>query len=183
MRRRMTLISAGLAIPILGIGAIPGTVPAVQPAGTSQATSRFEVVDVYVDSGATPLAAYQLEVRAVVQPESAGIARLVGIEGGEAEAYQQPPYYDSALLHASKGAERVVLLGYSLNRDSDLPSGRVRVARIHMELPPDGEPTYECVLTVAGDSMARAISATAAVKPTPGSPALAPPAPGQAPAR
>ena len=47
---------------------------------------RFEAVDVYVDSGDEPLAAYQFEL---VDPTGASL--IVGVEGGEHAAFAAPP--------------------------------------------------------------------------------------------
>ena len=52
--------------------------------------SRFSAVDIYVDSKSAPLAAYQIEFSA-----TNGIARIVGIEGGDSEAFHEPPFYDA----------------------------------------------------------------------------------------
>src|SRR5690349_6090513 len=51
--------------------------PAQQPAD-EEGRSRFCAVDIFIDSGSTPLAAYQ--VRFAV---TNGLAKIVGIEGGE----------------------------------------------------------------------------------------------------
>ncbi len=80
---------------------------------------RFEVVDIFVNT-ATPLAAYQFEI--VARHER---TRVVGVEGGEPEAFQQPPYYDPAALRGG----RVIIAAFSMA--TELPAGRVRVASVH----------------------------------------------------
>src|SRR5512140_2968924 len=87
---------------------------AQQPA-TEEGRSRFGAVDIYVDSGSTPLAAYQLEFTA-----TNGVAKIVGIEGGEHTAFRQPPFYDpKAIQH-----ERVILAGFSTADAAGLPIGK-----------------------------------------------------------
>ncbi|MBI4602682.1 MAG: hypothetical protein HY721_12060 [Planctomycetes bacterium] len=83
---------------------------------------RFSALDVIVDAGAAQLAAYQVEVVAGL-PE----AKLVGVEGGEARAYAQAPYYDPAALQGG----RVIVAAFTT--DPDAPSGRTRVARLHFQ--------------------------------------------------
>lgn len=147
------LAAAGFALAMLGTG--------VQPAGSDDPT-RFEAVDVYVDSGVAPLAAYQLELLTVGTTE----AKLVGVEGGERGAFEAAPYYDPRILHGAAG-ERVILLAYSLKPDAELPKGETRVARLHLQVPAKADLTYRCVLAVAGDSSANEIKAVGAARVTP----------------
>lgn len=92
---------------------------------------RFLAVDVLVDSGEAPLAAWQLEL---VDPS--GRARVVGVEGGEHPAFREAPYYDPAALQRG----RIILAAFHVGED--LPSGRTRVARVHF-LVTGGEPRLE----------------------------------------
>ncbi len=114
-----------------------------QPAGTSRPADEdgrepvFGWVDVYLDSGDVPLAAYQFELAA-----AAGEFEIVGVEGGEHGAFAEPPYYDPAALHNN----RVIIAAF--NTDDELPQGRTRVARIHVLV--EGEaPQYVATLIVA----------------------------------
>lgn len=129
----------------LGLGS-DGTAPQVEqkpslppdrPGGPATQLPRFTWVDIYADSGDVPLAAYQLELRA-----TSGDFKIVGIEGGEHPAFATPPYYDPAALQN----HRVILA--ALSTDDALPTGRTRVARVHVMIqgPP---PTYAATLTVA----------------------------------
>lgn len=79
--------------------------------------SRFVAYDVVVETDGRPLAAWQLEVRSN--------AKIVGIEGGEPTSYAKAPYYDPAALEGG----RVVLAAFTTEA---APSGRLRIARIHM---------------------------------------------------
>jgi hypothetical protein len=102
---------------------------------------HFETVDVYVDAGETPLAAYQFSLR------SAGKnALLSGLEGGEHAAFRPAPYYDAhALLD-----EQVIVAAFSTG--ADLPRGRSRVARLHVAVTGREPARYEAQLQTAAGS-------------------------------
>lgn len=124
---------------------------AQQPA-PEEGRSRFRAVDIHVDSGTTPLAAYQLELAA-----TNGVARIVGIEGGEHPAFRQPPFYDpKALQH-----ERVIIAGFSTAVATDLPTGKTRVATIHYQTTDTQPPQFELKLQAAGNPQGNRISAQA----------------------
>jgi hypothetical protein len=164
MNRRMKFsavaVAAGLALAVAGIATQP---QAPAPAAGAPSAVRFETLDVFVDSGAVPLAAYQLEVRADTKSEDARAqVKLVGVEGGDRGAFEEPPRYDpEALLRG----ERIILAAYSLLDKDQLPTGKTRVARIHVQVPTAGLLGYVSVLTVAGDSMANEIQATVKTEP------------------
>jgi hypothetical protein len=113
---------------------------------------RFEPVDVYVDSGAAPLAAYQFELKA-----TAGRVAIVGLEGGEHPAFKDAPYYDPAALMK----DRVVVAAFSTGQD--LPQGRTRVARLHMQVTGDEKPAYAVKLVVAASADGKEIPATVSI--------------------
>ena len=121
------------------------------PAEEHTAT-RFTYVDVYIDSKDKPLAAWQLEFSA-----GASVA-IVGIEGGEHPAFKEPPYYDPAAM----SHERVILAAFSTARD--LPTGRTRVARIHLQITGDVKPRYQAKPTTAAGSDGKAIPVTVSVQ-------------------
>jgi len=104
----------------------------------AQATVRFTAMDVLLDVGDTPVAAYQIHVTT-----SAGDVTLVGIEGGEHAAFRQPPYYDPKAM----GQNRIVLGAF--NTGSDLPRGRTRVARLMVRVTGDTPPAYAATVQVA----------------------------------
>ncbi len=79
---------------------------------------RFVALDVYVDTGGKPLAAWQFEL--------ACPAAIVGVEGGTVP-FAEPPYYDPAALQGG----RIVVAAFTL--DPNPPGGRIRIARLHME--------------------------------------------------
>jgi hypothetical protein len=110
---------------------------------------RFCAVDIFVDSGSTPLAAYQIQFAA-----TNGVVKIVGIEGGEHPAFRQPPYYDpKAMQH-----DHVIIAAFSTLSPADLPTGKTRVATIHYQTAGSQMPQFEIKLQTAGDSQGNKIS-------------------------
>lgn len=109
---------------------------------------RFEAIDVIVDSGDESLGAYQFELDSV----SDGV-EIVGIEGGEHAAYADPPYYDPEAMNGN----RVILAAFST--DAELPTGRSRVARIHVQLEGEAPKAYRFKLTATANDQGEDISA------------------------
>lgn len=125
----------------------------VPTAGTAD---RFRVVDVFVDSQAQRLAAYQLELTA-----PAGTVRIVGIEGGDPEVFRDPPHYDPLAMQS----ERVILAAYSTAPEARLPAGLVRVASVHFQVVGDVEPSFAVRLHVAASAAGTRIPAQVTMTP------------------
>ena len=122
----------------------------VQPSNTP----RFRAVDVFVGSKDKPLAAYQLEFTA-----SAG-AKIVGIEGGEHAAFKEAPFYDAkAMQH-----ERVIIGAFSTAKADKLPTGKTRVATIHLQTTGDQPLRFEVQIKTAATVDGRKISAQASAQ-------------------
>ena len=121
-----------------------------QETATEEGRIRFCAVDIYVDSKAAPLAAYQLEFTV-----TNGVAKIVGIEGGEHPAFHEPPFYDPK----ARQHERVILAAF--NTGNELPSGKTRVATIHLQV--NGDATLQCELRLqaAGNAAGGRIAAEA----------------------
>jgi hypothetical protein len=111
---------------------------------------RFTHFDVFLDAGDKALGAYQVELRCTTSNVT-----LVGIEGGEHGAYKEPPYYDPAALHNPRGS-RVILAAF--NTGADLPAGKTRVARIHVQVAGPA-PEFQTRLVAAADSSGGAVEA------------------------
>jgi len=114
---------------------------ALTVAGTLHAQETaldFGWIDVYVDSGAKKLAAYQVDLSAAT-----GNVMIVGISGGEHPAFSKEPYYDKAAMRH----DHVILAAF--NTGNDLPTGRTRVARIMVSYRKGVHPTYRFTLTTA----------------------------------
>lgn len=142
---RATLLTAVL---LLNLGA----------AGEPTASTRFTTIDVVIDTEKQPLAAYQVDIR-----DTRGVARIVGIEGGEHPAFAEPPYYDPAAIQN----DRVILAAYSLAGTEDLPRGRTRVATIHVQITGGTEPDYASRLIVAADTAGENIEAQLSLRKDP----------------
>ncbi len=103
---------------------------------------RFSAVEVFVDSGVQPLAAYQLTFAA-----TSGDVKIVGIEGGEHPAFKEAPHYDPrAIQH-----ERAILAAFNTAPVDTLPKGRTRVATIHVQVTGATAPAYAVKLEVAAN--------------------------------
>ncbi len=109
---------------------------------------RFAPLHIYLDSGNRSLAAYQFELRATT-----GQVEIVGVEGGTHKAFSEPPYYDPAAL----AQDRIIIAAFNTGRD--LPTGRTRIATIHLLIKGGVKPDYELNLTVAGDADGQKIDA------------------------
>jgi hypothetical protein len=119
-----------------------------QQAAPEEGRTRFCAVDIFIDSKATPLAAYQLQFEVTNH-----VAKIVGIEGGEHPAFAKPPFYDPKAMQQ----ERVILAAFSTERN--LPTGRTRVATIHLQVQGTEKPQYELRLQVAADENGKHIFA------------------------
>jgi hypothetical protein len=116
---------------------------------------RFEPVDVYIDSGDQPLAAYQVEVTVE------GDAMIVGVEGGDAAAFAVPPHYDPRALAGG----RIIIA--DLDVGSELPRGRTRVATLHMRAT-GAAPRYRASVQEAAGPDGRRIPITVTLEPQQG---------------
>ena len=116
---------------------------------------RYQPVDVFIDSGDAPLAAYQVEVQVE------GDAMIVGVEGGETPAFAAAPHYDPKALTGG----RIIIA--DLDVGTDLPHGRTRVATLHMR-ESGAPPTYHVTLQAAADADGNSIPATVQLEPEQG---------------
>jgi len=146
-----------------------------------QPAAEFRAVDVVIECGDTPLAAYQVEItssdgglaagqapeqapeqepghasdqqpgnaqRDAARPRGESTIKLTGVEGGEerqvplvpgkpalAGAFAEAPRYDPAALHEAANGGRIILAAISTRKRDELPTGSVRVARLHVLVP------------------------------------------------
>ncbi len=138
MRRFNALILAGVTVVAAGWAAGD-----FQPGETL----RFDAVHVFVDSGTAPLAAYQLSLRATT-----GNVRIVGIEGSDHHAFANAPYYDPVAIQG----DRVIIGAFSTADVASLPTGRTRIATIHVQVT-GGQAEYDARLTVSAGADGAAI--------------------------
>jgi len=109
---------------------------------------RFAPLHIYIDSDNQKLAAHQFELSA-----TKGHVKIVGVEGGEHKAFSEPPYYDPAAL----AKDRIIIAAF--NTSSDLPTGRTRIATLHLQIIGDVEPEYETNLIISSDAEGKELSA------------------------
>jgi len=109
---------------------------------------HFTPVHIYLDSGDRPLAAYQFELKA-----TKGRIKIVGVEGGAHAAFKEAPYYDPAALMQ----DRIIIAAFNTGRD--LPTGRIRIATLHLQITGDTQPQYKLEPIVAADADGQEIPA------------------------
>lgn len=118
------------------------------------AAVRFEAWDVWIEpAGDEAIAAWQAEFVDVD-----GRTVLVGVEGGEHPAFAKPPYYDPKALATG----RVVLAAFDTG--DDLPRGRSRIARIHLQIKGSDDPDLEVRSVVVADRDGRELTARMVVE-------------------
>jgi hypothetical protein len=122
------------------------------PAPTLQESPRIEanfgIIDIYIDSGKEPLAAYEFELGTL-----SGDVQIVGIERGDDPNFSDPPYYDPAAMNQSR-----IIVG-AFNTTANPPKGKTRVARLHVRVGPGKLAKYAVKLIVAGSREGQAIEA------------------------
>lgn len=115
-------------------------------AGQESGGSSFRAIDVFVDSGNQALAVYQLTF------VGTNSVKIVGIEGGEHSAFAEPPYYDPEAMQS----DRVVIGAFNTSRD--LPSGRTRIATLHVQTQSNVAPGYGVEVNAAAAADGKAIT-------------------------
>lgn len=148
MKRFVALCALfALAAAVMGFDKPPGAV-GMRPA-------RFVAVDVMVDSGATGLGAWQIEFSG---ESSGGAVELVGVEAGEHAAFSTPGYHDPEAL----SKDRVIVAAYALGKD--LPTGKTRIARLHLRVTGERDPEYKVEMMKAADAAGNEIKPTTTVQ-------------------
>ena len=146
------------ALPVAAFAAIAAIVGFSARLATAQPDLpevRFAAVDIYLDSS-EPLAAWQFELS-----EATGAMAVVGVENGDSAAFTEAPHYDLAAV-AEDRADRIIVADYSLAEQSTLPTGRTRIATVHVRLSGTSTPAFEVRLIAAGNAQGLAIAAEAA---------------------
>ena len=127
-----------------------------QQTGTSDTRVRFLAADVFVDSKDKPLAAYQLEFSVTNSN-----AKIVGIEGGEHPAFREAPHYDPKAMQQ----ERVIVAAFSTEPANRLPTGKTRVATIHVQTSGIiNDAQFQVQLHTAADAEGRIIPTKASIE-------------------
>jgi len=151
MKFQCVIVSVLLGLAGVGSAQEPGEWEVTKEKGT-----RFRAVEVYIDAGVEPLAAYQVDFRV-----GKGAVKIVGIEGGESAAFEQPPYYDPKAIQD----ERVTLAAFNTAKAELLPTGKTRVATLHLQITGSRKPEYILKLQAAANANGETIPVTASLKP------------------
>ncbi|MXY57494.1 MAG: hypothetical protein F4Y41_14055 [Gammaproteobacteria bacterium] len=136
----------GIGWRVLAV-AVAGFVSVV---AVGEAKIRFVPVDVFLDSP-EPVAAWQFELK----DRNAGMT-VVGVENGGSDVFGRAPYYDREAVNRGE-ADRIIVADYSLAEESALPSGRIRVATLHLMI--EGDADLELELVAANTADGRTIEA------------------------
>ena len=136
------------AILVLGLAAHSFA----QPPANEEGRPGFRAIDIYLDPQGAPLAAYQFEFAG-----TNGVAKIVGIEGGETAAFHEPPFYDPKAMQQ----DCVIIAAFSTNPPAELPSGKTRVATIHLQTSGTDAPGFVLKLETAADANGQKLQATA----------------------
>ena len=123
-----------------------------QQSADEEGRTRFCAVDIFIDSGSTPLAAYQVRFAA-----TNGTAKIVGIEGGEHPAFRQPPFYDPKAIQN----DVAIVAAFSTAPSAELPTGKTRVATIHLRITQNSRQQFELKLQTTADAQGNKISCVA----------------------
>jgi hypothetical protein len=123
-----------------------------QQSADEEGRTRFCAVDIFIDSRSTPLAAYQFRFAA-----TNGTARIVGIEGGEHAAFRQPPFYDPKAIQS----EVAIVASFSTAPAAELPTGKTRVATLHLRITENSRRQFELKLQTAADAQGNKITCVA----------------------
>jgi hypothetical protein len=145
-----------LSILLLLCAAVSFETSAAQDDGTRS----FVAVDVYLQADG-PLAAWQFEF-------SGRNAMIVGVENGESDAFAGTPYYDREAVQLGT-SDRIVVADFSLATPDELPSGRIRIATLHIMLADAGQPEFDLDLVTAVTHDGATIDASIALEPRRGS--------------
>ena len=124
-------------------------------AGALAQDVRFAAVDIYLDT-AEPVAAWQFELS-----DRLGTMKVVGVEQGESAAFERVPYYDREAVRRGQ-ADRIIVADYSLADADALPTGKSRIATLHLMLSGETDADFNLQLVTAttydGEAMDARIS-------------------------
>ena len=138
---------------IVGLCAVLLVAALPAPVRSDDAAVRFAALDIYLEAS-EPFAAWQFELS-----EGTGQMLVVGVENGESAAFEDAPYYDLEAISAGV-AERIIVADFTIKPAAELPSGRVRIATVHVRLNGPADPDYALRLIAAGNAAGEPIQAS-----------------------
>ena len=138
---------------IVGLCAVLLVAALSAPVRSDDAAVRFSALDIYLEAS-EPFAAWQFELS-----EGTGQMLVVGVENGESAAFGDAPYYDLEAVGTGV-ADRVIVADFTIRPASELPSGRVRIATVHVRLNGPADPDYALRLVAAANEAGEPIPAS-----------------------
>ena len=115
---------------------------------------EFAVYDVYIECGTEPLAAYQLKIS-----DRRAAVKILSVEGGQHASFANAPKFDEKAIQR----DVIKVAAFSLAARDKLPSGRVRIASLHVEVGPGLTPDWNAIVQAAGGPGGRKISAEVSI--------------------
>ena len=116
--------------------------------------AEFAVFDVFLDTNGEPLAAYQLKVS-----DKNAAVKIISVEGGEHASFAAAPKFDPKAIQR----DVIKLAAISLDSIEKLPTSRVRIASLHVEIGPGLSPDWAATVERAGRSGGEKIDATISI--------------------
>ena len=132
---------------MLWVAAWPGS------AHADEKKVRFAALDVQLES-AQPVAAWQFELS-----EAGGRMHVVGVENGDSPAFAKAPYFDRKAVNDGR-ADRIIVADFTLRPPAELPTGKVRIATVHVRITGDSRPEYVLRLVTAGNAAGKPVPAS-----------------------
>lgn len=123
-------------------------------AAVSVRGAEFAIYDIYVDSGGEPLAAYQLKIS-----DRRAAVKIISVEGGEHVSFADAPKFDAKAIQR----DVIKIAAFSLDPSEKLPSGRVRIASLHVEVGPGLTPDWSAIVEAAGGPGGKKIPAEVSI--------------------
>jgi hypothetical protein len=116
--------------------------------------AEFAVFDVFLDTNGEPLAAYQLKVS-----DKNAAVKIISVEGGEHASFAAAPKFDAKAIQR----DVIKLAAISLDASEKLPTSRVRIASLHVEIGPGLSPDWAEIVERAGRAGGEKIEATISI--------------------
>lgn len=117
---------------------------------------RFVAYDLFIETAAAPLAAWQVEIE-----DKARTATIIGLEGGAKGVFVDAPTYDPEALMTG----RIIIASFSTAGAEALPTGRTRVATLHLRVRANGEPDFNVELAAVATIDGRPLRANVSLEP------------------
>ena len=116
--------------------------------------AEFAVFDIFLDTSGEPLAAYQLKVS-----DRNAAVKIISVEGGEHTSFAAAPKFDPKAIQR----DVIKLAAISLDSSEKLPTRRVRIASLHVEVGPGLAPDWSAIVERAGRAGGEKIGASVSI--------------------